>query len=155
VEPPQITFTGQVLGPVIGVAVGGASVASGQTVDMGLAPKKLEFTITHIGRAGVLEMTQIATTGNFPLSQQPTVSLSPQGTATITVLAQCVAFGPQTGSLTITSNDGDAPVFTIPLVSKPYVGAESGVAEDLRHRRGHWMGFCHHPAAECHHRPGQ
>jgi len=88
VEPPQITFTGQVLGPVIGVAVGGASVASGQTVDMGLAPKKLEFTITHIGRAGVLEITQIATTGNFQLSQQPTVSLSPQGTTTITILCE-------------------------------------------------------------------
>jgi formylglycine-generating enzyme required for sulfatase activity len=129
VEPPRITLAGQILGPVIGVSLGSVPLASGQSVDLGLAPSSLELTITHAGSAGVLDISRVATTGQFEVAPLSTASFSPQNSATFKVQARSTTFGPQSGSLAIHSNDGDTPVFTLQLASQAYVAAEGGVAE--------------------------
>ena len=129
VEPPRITLAGQILGPVIGVSLGGVPLASGQSVDLGLAPSSLELTITHAGSAGVLDISRVATTGQFEVAPLSTASFSPQNSATFKVQARSTTFGPQSGSLAIHSNDGDTPVFTLQLASHAYVAAEGGVDE--------------------------
>lgn len=129
VEPPRINLAGQILGPVIGVSLGGVPLASGQSVDLGLAPSSLELTITHAGSAGVLDISRVASTGQFEVAPLSTASFSPQNSATFKVQARSTTFGPQSGSLAIHSNDGDTPVFTLQLASQAYVAAEGGVAE--------------------------
>jgi len=125
---PQITLTGDVLGPVVGVSLGATTLTSGQTADMGLAPKTLEFTIRNNGNIGNLDITQITTTGNFQIVQQPAASVAPQNTTTFKVLAMSGAFGSQTGSVVVTSNDGFTPTFTINLTSKAFLGIGSGIS---------------------------
>jgi sulfatase modifying factor 1 len=127
--PPQVTLTGDVRGPVIGISLGATTLASGQTVDMGLAPKTLEFTISNNGNVGNLDISQISTTGNFQIVQQPSASVAPQGSTTFKVLAQSGVFGPQTGSVVVTSNDGFTPTFTIALTSKALLGIGSGISD--------------------------
>jgi sulfatase modifying factor 1 len=126
--PPQITLTGDVRGPVIGVSLGSTTLTSGQTVDMGLAPKTLEFTIRNIGNTGNLTPL-VSATGNFQIVQQPSASVAPQGSTTFKVLAQSGVFGPHTGSVVVTSNDGFTPTFTIALTSKALLGIGSGTSD--------------------------
>jgi len=126
--PPQVTLTGDVRGPVIGVSLGSTTLTSGQMVDMGLAPKTLEFTIRNNGNTGNLT-PQVSATGNFQIVQQPSASVAPQGSTTFKVMAQSGAFGPQTGSVVVTSNDGFTPTFTINLTSKAFFGIGSGISQ--------------------------
>jgi formylglycine-generating enzyme len=128
VAPPQITLTGDVLGPVVGVFVGSTPLTSGQTVDMGLAPKTLEFTVRNNGNTGDLT-PHVSATGNFQIVQQPSASVAPQASTTFKVLAQSGIFGPQTGSVVVTSNDGFTPTFTIVLTSKAFLEIGSGISE--------------------------
>lgn len=128
VAPPQITLTGDVLGPVVGVFVGSTPLTSGETVDMGLAPKTLEFTVRNNGNTGDLT-PHVSATGNFQIVQQPAASVAPQGSTTFKVLAQSGVFGPQTGSVVVTSNDGFTPTFTIVLTSKAFLEIDSGISE--------------------------
>jgi hypothetical protein len=126
--PPQVTLTGDVRGPVVGVSLGSTTLTSGQTVDMGLAPKILEFTIRNNGNTGNLT-PQVSATGNFQIVQQPAASVAPQGSTTFKVMAQSGVFGSQTGSVVVTSNDGFTPTFTINLTSKVFFGIGSGISE--------------------------
>jgi formylglycine-generating enzyme required for sulfatase activity len=129
VAPPQITLTGEVPGPVVGVSLGGATLTSGQTVDMGLAPKTLEFTIRNDGNIGDL-LPQLSVTGNFRIVQQPAASVAPQGSTTFKVLAQSGAFGQQTGGITILSNDGITPAFSLVLNSSVFFSTANGFANE-------------------------
>jgi formylglycine-generating enzyme required for sulfatase activity len=126
--PPQVTLTGDVRGPVIGVSLGSTALTSGQTADMGLAPKTLEFTISNNGNTGNLT-PQVSVTGNFQIVQPPATSIAPQASTTFKVLAQSGVFGPQTGSVVVTSNDGFTPTFTIALTSKALLGIGSGISD--------------------------
>jgi formylglycine-generating enzyme len=126
--PPQVTLTGDVRGPVIGISLGSTTLTSGQTVDMGLAPKTLEFTIRNNGNTGNLT-PQVSVTGNFQIVQPPATSIAPQASTTFKVLAQSGVFGPQTGSVVVTSNDGFTPTFTIALTSKALLGIGSGISD--------------------------
>ena len=114
---PQITLTGDVLGPVIDVRARNSSVALGQTIDLGLAPRTLQFTISNVGRVGNLEITQIFATGNFQIAAQVPTLIAPRTSTTFTVLALGGVSGLQSGAVTITSNDTFSENFTINLTS--------------------------------------
>jgi sulfatase modifying factor 1 len=128
--PPTVTLQGVLLGQKIGVAQGSNSVASGQTIDMGLAPRTLQFTINNTGNVGDLQISSITATGNFQITQQPQTSIAPQSSTSFTVLAQAVAFGNQTGGITITSNDPDTPTFTISLSATAFAVGGEGIRSD-------------------------
>ncbi len=124
--PPQVTLTGYISGPIIGVFEVGTPITVGQINDMGFAPRAKEFTIRNDGVAGNLEIGHITTSGSFQVVQQPTTnSLPSQGSTTFTVLAQSVSNGVQSGSVVISSSDPDTPTFAIPLVSKSLFGPTS------------------------------
>jgi hypothetical protein len=108
IAPPAITLTGYVRGPDIGVAQGGSSLTSGQTFDMGLTPRTVEFTIRNNGNTADLVISAVSATGNFQITQQPATTIPPQGSTTFKVLAQeHVASGLQSGSVSIASNAGN------------------------------------------------
>jgi hypothetical protein len=130
VAPPTLALQGVLLGQKIAVARGGNSLASGQSIDMGLAPRTLQFTISNTGNVGNLEIAAISSTGNFQITQQPQTSIAPQASTTFTVLAQATAFGNQVGGISITSNDPDAPTFTIPLTAKSFAIGGEGILSD-------------------------
>lgn len=126
VAPPTATLQGVILGQKIGVAQGATPLSSGQSVDMGMAPRTLQFTVSNTGNVGNLLLTA-AITGNFQITQQLPASVAPQSSATFTVLAQATAFGSQTGGITITSNDPDTPTFIIPLTAKSFAVGNEGI----------------------------
>jgi ubiquitin len=128
--PPTLTLQGVLLGQKIAVAQGGNSLESGQSLDMGLAPRTLQFTISNTGNSGNLEIAAISSTGNFQITQQPQATIAPQASTTFTVLAQATAFGNQVGGISITSNDPDAPTFTIPLTAKSFAVGGEGIRSD-------------------------
>ncbi len=130
VAPPTLTLQGVLLGQKIAVVQGGNSLASGDGIDMGLAPRTLQFTISNTGNVGNLEIAAISSTGNFQITQQPQTSIAPQASTTFTVLAQATAFGNQVGGISITSNDPDAPTFTIPLTAKSFAIGGEGIRSD-------------------------
>ncbi len=127
---PQITLTGVVLGPVIGVSAAGAPITSGQNVDLGLAPRNLQFTISNTGNVGDLLISGISVTGNFQITQQPQASIPPQGNTTFTVLAQGGSSGVQSGTVTITSNDTLSETFSFSIGSKSLFSIDQGIAAD-------------------------
>jgi formylglycine-generating enzyme required for sulfatase activity len=127
---PQIMLTGVVLGPVIGVSAAGAPVTSGQNIDLGLAPRTLQFTISNTGNVGDLLISGISVTGNFQITQQPQASILPQGSTTFTVLAQGGTSGVQSGTVTITSNDTLSETFSFSVVSKSLFSIGQGIAAD-------------------------
>ena len=127
--PPSITLTGFVRGPNIGLAQGANSLASGQTFDMGLAPRTVEFTINNNGNTGDLVISSISATGNFQITQQPATTIPPQGSTTFKVLAQSIASGTQTGSISITSNAANVATFSLPLSSKSLTGIAQGITD--------------------------
>ncbi len=128
--PPSLNLTGKVLGGDIRVAYQGSQLVSGQanTVSMGLAPHEAEFTITNNGNAADLVISQVVATGNFQVSQQPAVSVAVGASTTIKVLATDLQQGAQQGIISISSNDEDTPVFTIPVSSKALLGVGAGVS---------------------------
>jgi formylglycine-generating enzyme required for sulfatase activity len=128
--PPTVTLQGVLLGQKIGVAQESNSLDSGQTINMGLAPRTLQFTISNTGNVGNLDISSIAATGNFQITQQPQTSIAPQSSTSFTVLAQAVAFGNQTGGITITSNDPDTPTFSIPLSATAFAVGGEGIRSD-------------------------
>ena len=130
VAPPMLTLQGVLLGQKIAVAQGGNSLASGDGIDMGLAPRTLQFTISNTGNVGNLEIAAISSTGNFQITQQPQATIASQASTTFTVLAQATAFGNQVGGIAITSNDPDAPTFTIPLTAKSFAIGGEGIRSD-------------------------
>ena len=130
VAPPTLTLQGVLLGQKIAVAQGSNSLESGQSIDMGLAPRTLQFTISNTGNVGNLEIAAISSTGNFQITQQPQTTIAPQASTSFTVLAQATAFGNQAGGITITSNDPDAPTFTIPLTAKSFAIGGEGIRSD-------------------------
>jgi hypothetical protein len=130
VTPPTLTLQGVLLGQKIAVAQGGNSLASGDGIEMGLAPRTLQFTISNTGNVGNLEIAAISSTGNFQITQQPQATIAPQASTTFTVLAQATAFGNQVGGISITSNDPDAPTFTIPLTAKSFAIGGEGIRSD-------------------------
>jgi formylglycine-generating enzyme len=130
VAPPlSVTLTGYVRGPDIGLAQGVTALTSGQTFDMGLAPRTVEFTIRNNGNVGDLVIAGISATGNFQITQQPAATIPPQTSTTFKVLAQSVASGAQTGSISITSNAANLAEFSLPLSSKTLIAVPDGVAE--------------------------
>jgi len=129
IAPPAITLTGYVRGPDIGVAQGAASLTSGQTFDVGLTPRTVEFTIRNNANVGDLVISAISATGNFQISQQPAMTIPPQGSTTFKVLAQNVTSGVQTGSVSITSNAGNLATFSLPLTSKSLTSVTEGIAD--------------------------
>jgi formylglycine-generating enzyme required for sulfatase activity len=130
VAPPIVALQGVLLGHKIGVAQGGNTLASGQSINMGLAPRTSQFTISNTGNVGNLVISAISATGNFQITQQPQTSIAPQGSTTFTVLAQATAFGNQGGGITITSNDPDTPTFTIPLSAKSFAVGGEGIRSE-------------------------
>jgi hypothetical protein len=128
IAPPSITLTGYVRGPDIGLAQGGSPLTSGQTFDMGLTPRTVEFTIRNNGNSGDLVISAISATGNFQISQQPAMTIPPQGSTTFKVLAQNVASGVQAGSVSIASNAGNLKTFSLTLTSKSLISVE-GIAD--------------------------
>jgi hypothetical protein len=128
IAPPAITLTGYVRGPDIGVAQGSSSLTSGQTFDMGLAPRTVEFTIRNNGNSGDLVISAISATGNFQITQQPAMTIPPQTSTTFKVLAQNVASGVQSGSVSIASNAGNLETFSLTLTSKSLISVE-GIAD--------------------------
>ncbi len=129
IAPPAITLTGYVRGPDIGVAQGGSSLTSGQTFDMGLTPHTVEFTIRNNGNTADLVISAVSATGNFQITQQPATTIPPQGSATFKVLAQNVASGLQSGSVSIASNAGNLAIFSLPLTSKSLTSVTEGIAD--------------------------
>ena len=129
IAPPAITLTGYVRGPDIGVAQGGSSLTSGQTFDMGLTPQTVEFTIRNNGNTADLVISAVSATGNFQIAQQPATTISPQGSTTFKVLAQNVASGLQSGSVSIASNAGNLAIFSLPLTSKSLTSVTEGIAD--------------------------
>jgi formylglycine-generating enzyme required for sulfatase activity len=127
--PPSITLTGYVRGPDIGLTQGATSLTSGQTFDMGLAPRTVEFTIRNNGNVGDLVISAISATGNFQITQQPATTIPPQGSTTFKVLAQSVASGIQVGSVSITSNAANLAEFSLPLSSKSLTGISQGITD--------------------------
>ena len=130
VAPPIIALQGILLGQKIGLAQGGNALTSGQSINMGLAPRTLQFTINNTGNVGDLVISQISATGNFQITQQPQTTIAPQSSTTFTVLAQATAFGNQAGGITITSNDPDKPTFTIPLSATAFAVGGDGIRSD-------------------------
>jgi len=128
--PPQITLTGDVLGPVIGITAGGSPVASGQTIDLGLAPRSLQFTISNTGNVGNLEIASVSASGSFQIAEQPQPSVAPQSSTTFTVLALGGTSGVQSGAVTITSNDSLSEVVAINLSSKSLFSISEGISAD-------------------------
>lgn len=128
--PPQITLTGEVVGPVIGVKVGDAPVASGQTVDLGLAPRIMQFTISNTGNVGNLEISSVSATGSFQITQQAQMSIAPQGSTTFAILAQSGASGVQSGTITIVSNDYYLETFTVAVISKALFSIGESITAD-------------------------
>jgi hypothetical protein len=128
--PPSILLTGTVLGGDISVAQGGNQVTAGQAtpVDLGITPREVEFTITNNGNVADLVILQLATTGNFQITQQPAATVGVSGSTTFKVLATDSQQGAQQGTITIASNDEDTPVFTIPVVSRALLGLGTGIA---------------------------
>jgi hypothetical protein len=124
---PQITLTGFVLGPVIGVSAAGTPITSGQNVDLGLAPRTLQFTISNTGNVGDLLVSGISVTGNFQIIQQPQTSIPPQGSTTFTVLAQGGTSGAQSGTVTITSNDTFSEIFSFSVGFKSLFSIGQGI----------------------------
>jgi formylglycine-generating enzyme required for sulfatase activity len=127
--PPVITLTGYVRGPDIGVAQGGSSLTSGQTFDMGLTPRTVEFTIRNNGNTADLVISAVSATGNFQITQQPATTIPPQGSTTFKVLAQNVASGLQSGSVSIASNAGNLATFSLTLTSKSLTSVTEGIAD--------------------------
>jgi sulfatase modifying factor 1 len=127
--PPSITLTGYVRGPDIGLAQGATTLTSGQTFDMGLAPRTVEFTIRNNGNVGDLVISDISATGNFQITQQPATTIAPQGSTTFKVLAQSIASGAQTGSVSITSNAANLTEFSLSLSSKSLTGIAQGIMD--------------------------
>jgi hypothetical protein len=127
---PQITLTGVVLGPVIGVSAAGAPITSGQNVDLGLAPRTLQFTISNTGNVGDLLISGISVTGNFQITQQPQASILPQESTTFTVLAQGGSSGVESGTVTITSNDTLSETFSFSVGSMSLFSIGQGIAAD-------------------------
>ena len=128
--PPQITLTGDVLGPVIGITAGGSPVASGQTIDLGLAPRSLQFTISNTGNVGNLEIASVSASGSFQIAEQPQPSVAPQSSTTFTVLALGGTSGVQSGAVTITSNDSLSEIVAINLSSKSLFSISEGISAD-------------------------
>ena len=129
IAPPAITLTGYVRGPDIGVAQGGAALTSGQTFDMGLTPRTVEFTIRNNGNTADLVISAVSATGNFQITQQAATAIPPQGSTTFKVLAQNVASGLQSGSVSIASNAGNLATFSLPLTSKSLTSVTEGIAD--------------------------
>jgi formylglycine-generating enzyme required for sulfatase activity len=130
VAPPlSVTLTGYVRGPDIGLAQGTTALTSGQTFDMGLAPRTVEFTIRNNGNSGDLAISGISATGNFQITQQPAATIPPQTSTTFKVLAQSVASGVQAGSISISSNAGNLAEFSLPLSSKSLIAVPDGVTD--------------------------
>lgn len=127
--PPFITLAGYVSGPDIVLAQGATALASGQTFDIGLAPRTVEFTIRNNGNVGNLAISGISVTGNFQITKQPATTIPPQGSTTFKVLAQSIASGVQTGSISITSNAGNVAAFSLPLASKSLTAASEGITD--------------------------
>jgi hypothetical protein len=127
--PPSITLTGYVRGPEIGMAEGTTALTSGQTFDMGLAPRTVEFTIRNNGNVGDLVIAGIAATGNFQVTQQPATTIPPQTSTTFKVLAQSTATGAQAGSISITSNAGNSAEFSLALTSRSFAGIPEGITD--------------------------
>ena len=127
--PPSITLAGYVRGPDIGLTQGATTLTSGQTFDMGLAPRTVEFTIRNNGNVGDLVISAISATGNFQITQQPATTIPPQGSTTFKVLAQSIASGTQTGSISITSNAANLAEFSLPLSSKSLTGIAQGITD--------------------------
>jgi formylglycine-generating enzyme len=129
VAPPLVALTGYVRGPDIGLAQGATALTSGQTFDMGLAPRTVEFTIRNNGNVGDLVISGISATGNFQITQQPATTIPPQTSTTFKVLAQSVASGVQAGSVSITSNAGNLAEFNLPLASKSLIAVPDGITD--------------------------
>ena len=129
VAPPSVTLTGYVRGPDIGLAQGATALTSGQTFDMGLAPRTVEFTIRNNGNVGDLVIAGISATGNFQITQQPAATIPPQTSTTFKVLAQSIASGVQAGSISITSNAANLAEFSLPLSSKSLIAFPDGVTD--------------------------
>ena len=129
VAPPLIALTGYVRGPDIGLTQGATELTSGQTFGMGLAPRTVEFTIRNNGNVGDLVIASISATGNFQITQQPATTIPPQTSTTFKVLAQSVASGVQSGSISITSNAANLAEFSLPLSSKSLIAFPEGIAD--------------------------
>ena len=129
VAPPLIALTGYVRGPDIGLTQGATELTSGQAFDMGLAPRTVEFTIRNNGNVGDLVIASISATGNFQITQQPATTIPPQTSTTFKVLAQSVASGVQSGSISITSNAANLAEFSLPLSSKSLIAFPEGIAD--------------------------
>lgn len=130
--PPSIQLTGTVVGGEILVAQGGSQITSGQPspVDLGIAPREMEFTITNNGNVADLTISQLSATGNFQITQQPATTVAVGGSTTFKVLALDSQQGAQLGTISIASNDEDTPVFTIPVTSRALLGLGVGVTTD-------------------------
>ena len=105
-------------------------MASGQTIDLGLAPRSLQFTISNTGNVGNLEIASVSASGSFQIAEQPQPSVAPQSSTTFTVLALGGTSGVQSGAVTITSNDSLSEVVAINLSSKSLFSISEGISAD-------------------------
>jgi hypothetical protein len=128
--PPSIRLTGTVVGGDMRVVYNSADIISGQAaaVEMGIAPCEVEFTITNNGNVADLVISEIAASGNFHISQLPSRNVAVGASTTFKVLATDLQQGAQQGTISISSNDEDTPVFTFPVASRALLGVGAGVS---------------------------
>jgi hypothetical protein len=122
--PPALTLTGTALGGEITVSgpTGAMTHDQNTAVDFGFAPSELVFTVQNDPNAADLSISAVGVTGNFQVTQMAAASVAPGAATTFKVTALDTQPGSQQGTVSITCNDPDTPVFTFPVRSKVMFG---------------------------------
>lgn len=119
--------------PQLAVSIGGTSVPNGATpssvavLDFGSTPVGMPvnktFTVSNVG-AGALTISQVGVPGGFTLTQPPTSPVAPGASTTFVLRFDAGSVGPQSGSLTLRTNDTAQDPFTV-TVSGTATGSTS------------------------------
>jgi formylglycine-generating enzyme required for sulfatase activity/REP element-mobilizing transposase RayT len=124
--PPAITLTGfvQALTPNIACSWSGGALTNGQTspVDFGTTPNDITFTISNDGTAQLsISSVSVSPSTDFQLVSQLGNTVPVGGNTTFTLRALETTRGTRPGTVTITSNAGNAPSFSFPVTSLSYL----------------------------------
>ncbi len=104
-----------------GYTSGGAAYSFGnQTV--GITGSPVAFTLTNSGNSPLTIMGS-NTTGDFAVSGTAPTTVPANGTATVNVTFMPMTTGPRTGTLVISSNASNAPVYTVNLTGNGQAAA--------------------------------
>jgi formylglycine-generating enzyme required for sulfatase activity len=125
---PAITLSGnvQAIAPILGCSWSGGALTNGQdtAVDFGTTPSDRVFTISNTGQAALtIASLSVSPTTDFQVIAQPAASVAVNGSTTFTLRALEGSRGSHSATVTIVSNDGNAPNFSFPVTSESYLAA--------------------------------